>query len=93
MTAIVHADGLRARAVLVMAVFTESPARAAHDIDRKLYFQLSGWSAFYKHTAGSGTVRCSNGQSMHVHIRDEGCTAWLDGSPHLPAPSFPRKRE
>lgn len=48
------------------------PARAAHDIQCKLRFQLSGWSAFYKRAEGSGTVSCDNGQSMHVHIRAEG---------------------
>jgi hypothetical protein len=46
------------------------PAHA--DIDCHMRFSLSGWSAFYKTATGSGTVSCSNGQSMHVHIRAEG---------------------
>jgi len=49
-----------------------APARAAPDINCKLHFQLSGWSAFYKRAEGSGTVTCDNGQSMPVHIRAEG---------------------
>lgn len=49
-----------------------APAQAAHDIHCKLRFQLSGWSAFYKHAEGSGTVSCDNGQSLRVHIRAEG---------------------
>ena len=35
-------------------------------------FQLSGWSVFYKTASGSGTVRCSNGQSLQVKLRAEG---------------------
>lgn len=47
------------------------PARAA-DISCKMNFQLSGWSLFYKTASGSGTVRCSNGQVMHVRLRAKG---------------------
>ena len=35
-------------------------------------FQLTGWSLFYKTAQGSGTVSCSNGQSMHVKLRARG---------------------
>jgi hypothetical protein len=49
-----------------------APAQAAGDIDCRMQFQLSGWSAFYKRAEGSGTIRCYNGQTMHVHIRAEG---------------------
>lgn len=49
-----------------------APARAAHEIQCKMQFQLTGWSAFYKRAEGSGTVTCDNGQSMPVHIRAEG---------------------
>jgi hypothetical protein len=35
-------------------------------------FQMSGWSAFYKTANGTGTVHCSNGQSMHVKLRARG---------------------
>jgi hypothetical protein len=58
--------------VLVIAwAVLPSPARA-DDISCKLRFQLSGWSAFYQTASGSGTVSCSNGQSMHVRIRVKG---------------------
>jgi hypothetical protein len=44
----------------------------AGDISCKMSFQLSGWSVFYKTASGSGTVRCSNGQSLHVKLRAKG---------------------
>ena len=48
-----------------------TPARAG-DVSCKMSFQLSGWSVFYKTASGSGTVRCSNGQSLHVTLRAKG---------------------
>ena len=48
-----------------------TPAQAG-DISCKMSFQLSGWSVFYKTASGIGTVRCSNGQSMHVKLRAKG---------------------
>ena len=48
-----------------------TPARAA-DISCKMSFNLSGWSVFYKTAKGSGTVHCSNGQSLHVTLRAKG---------------------
>ncbi|WP_425601594.1 hypothetical protein [Dyella silvae] len=47
------------------------PAHAG-DIECKMNFRLSGWSVFYQTAEGSGTVHCSNGQSMGVHIRVKG---------------------
>lgn len=47
------------------------PARAG-DVSCKMSFQLSGWSVFYKTASGSGTVRCSNGQSLSVKLRAKG---------------------
>ena len=60
--------------LVAMAVTGLVPAMAAHaaDISCKMHFQLSGWSVFYKTASGSGTVRCSNGQSMHVTLRAKG---------------------
>jgi len=40
--------------------------------DCKLKFSISGWSAFYKRSDGSGTITCTNGQSMHVRLRARG---------------------
>ena len=48
-----------------------STARAG-DISCKMTFQLSGWSVFYKTARGTGTVRCSNGQSLQVKLRAKG---------------------
>ncbi|MHB1057949.1 MAG: hypothetical protein ACYC0F_08715 [Rhodanobacter sp.] len=48
-----------------------TPARAG-DISCKMNFQLSGWSVFYKTASGSGTVHCSNGQSLRVKLRAKG---------------------
>ncbi len=44
----------------------------AGDVDCKLKFTMSGWSAFYKRADGSGTVTCSNGQSMAVKLQARG---------------------
>jgi hypothetical protein len=35
-------------------------------------FSLKGWSAFYKTAKGTGTIKCSNGQSLSVEIKSEG---------------------
>jgi hypothetical protein len=51
---------------------TSTPVQAASDVDCRMQFQLTGWSAFYKRAEGTGTIRCYNGQTMHVHIRAEG---------------------
>ncbi len=47
-------------------------AHAAGPIDCELRFSMSGWSAFYKHSTGTGTVTCDNGQSMKVNISAKG---------------------
>lgn len=49
-----------------------TPAAAAGRIDCELRFSMAGWSAFYKHATGSGTVTCDNGQSMKVNISAKG---------------------
>lgn len=56
---------------LMLAVLS-APAFAAGPIDCELRFSMSGWSAFYKHATGSGTVTCDNGQSMKVNISAKG---------------------
>ena len=57
-----------ASALMVLAV---SSAQAA-PIDCELHFSMSGWSVFYKHSTGSGTVTCNNGRSMKVRISAKG---------------------
>lgn len=44
----------------------------ARDLSCKMSFNLSGWSVFYKTASGTGTVRCGNGQVMHVRLRAKG---------------------
>ncbi|MGN2241915.1 hypothetical protein ACFWZU_00245 [Frateuria sp. GZRR33] len=48
-----------------------APAHAG-EISCKMTFSLSGWSVFYKTAKGSGTVHCSNGQTMHVKLSAKG---------------------
>ena len=43
-------------------------ARADAELDCKLHYQLTGWSLVYKHTTGTGTVTCANGDSMAVKV-------------------------
>jgi hypothetical protein len=57
--------------VLALAGMLAMPARAG-DIECKMSFRLSGWSVFYQTAEGSGTVHCSNGQTMGVRIRVKG---------------------
>lgn len=47
-------------------------ARAAHEISCRMSFAMSGWSAFYKSSSGSGSIACSNGQRMHVSLSNKG---------------------
>jgi hypothetical protein len=47
-------------------------AQAAGGVKCTLNFTMSGWSAFYKAANGSGTVKCSNGQSAKVKLRARG---------------------
>lgn len=48
-----------------------SPAAHAES-DCEMSFTLKGWSAFYKTANGSGTIRCTNGQTARVKIRAKG---------------------
>lgn len=50
---------------------TQTPAAAAN-VTCKLSFTMKGWSAFYKTASGSGTVQCSNGQTMSVKMDAKG---------------------
>ena len=46
-----------------------TPARAAGaDLECKLSYNLSGWSLIYKHTTGTGVVKCNYGKSMPVRV-------------------------
>jgi hypothetical protein len=47
-------------------------ANAAPSVKCELKFQITGWSVFYKSSDGTGTIRCSNGQSMNVKLKARG---------------------
>ena len=57
---------------LLMAALPSAPAQAQAELSCRLDFSMSGWSIFYKTASGTGTVRCSNGQSMAVRIETRG---------------------
>lgn len=50
------------------AGLSAAPAQAAADLDCKLDYNLTGWSLIYKHTTGTGMVRCDNGSVMPVKV-------------------------
>ena len=58
-------------AASLAAVFAIAPAHAA-EVDCRLSFSMSGWSVFYKTSAGEGTVTCDNGQRLAVRISAKG---------------------
>lgn len=57
--------------VLIAAASLAGPAQAG-SIDCDLKFTISGWAAFYKRSSGTGTITCSNGQSMRVRLEARG---------------------
>jgi len=59
--------------VLAAAMALPRTSQAADaNLDCKLKFSLTGWSAIYKHAEGHGTVTCENGQAMNVKIEAKG---------------------
>ncbi|HEX5961853.1 MAG TPA: hypothetical protein VFY97_11485 [Rhodanobacteraceae bacterium] len=64
--------------VLAAALLAGAPllyagnAQASGEISCKMHFEMHGWSVFYKRADGTGTVTCSNGQSMSVNLRSRG---------------------
>lgn len=63
------------RRILVSALLAAAaiaPNAHAGSLDCRLKFDISGWSAFYKRSDGTGTITCSNGQSMRVSLRARG---------------------
>jgi hypothetical protein len=47
-------------------------ANAGSGVKCHLTFRMSGWSVFYKSSNGTGTIKCSNGQSMNVKLKARG---------------------
>ena len=58
--------------VLLSAAGTTVADAAGANVTCKLSFTMSGWSAFYKTASGSGTIKCSNGQSRTVKLSAKG---------------------
>lgn len=64
-----------ALAVLLAAAplgYAGTAAAAPGEITCRMTFEMHGWSVFYKTASGSGSVACSNGQRMRVHLRSKG---------------------
>jgi hypothetical protein len=59
-------------AAIALAVVATSASAQTADLGCKLHFNLTGWSAIYKHAEGSGTVTCANGKSIPVNIDAKG---------------------
>jgi hypothetical protein len=59
-------------ALALLGCLTCGGTAQAAAVDCKLKFTMSGWSAFYKRADGTGTVTCSNGQSMAVKLSARG---------------------
>jgi hypothetical protein len=49
-----------------------APVAQAGNLTCKMNFEMSGWSAFYKTASGTGSIRCSNGQTMSVKVSAKG---------------------
>lgn len=56
-------------ALLLSALPTHA---AAADVRCEMRFNMSGWSAFYKRSSGSGTITCNNGQTLRVSLEARG---------------------
>jgi hypothetical protein len=56
------------------ALFTHIPVAMSAEAQVKceMNFSMKGWSAFYKTASGTGTVKCSNGQTAEVKLRAKG---------------------
>ena len=61
---------------LALALLSAAGSTAAYAAVAKvschLTFTMKGWSAFYKTASGSGTIKCSNGQSKTVKLTAKG---------------------
>ena len=68
---LLHTSAVASALVLALAISAPT-ARADAELDCRLDFNLTTWSAIYKHAEGSGTVTCENGQSMPVLIKARG---------------------
>ena len=59
-------------ALALAATLPRVSSAAEANLDCKLKFSLTGWSAIYKHAEGHGVVTCENGKAMDVKIEAKG---------------------
>ena len=64
--------GSRIFALVLLSAAVTSAQAANANVSCKLSFTMKGWSAFYKTASGSGTIKCSNGQSRAVKMSAKG---------------------
>lgn len=64
--------GAAAFAIALALGVTPQAEAAQASLDCTMKFNLTGWSAIYKHAEGSGTVTCADGKSMRVKISAKG---------------------
>lgn len=58
---------------LTAAALTGSSAFAASaNVSCSMTFTMKGWSAIYKTSSGTGTIKCSNGQTAAVKLSAKG---------------------
>jgi hypothetical protein len=60
--------------LLAVSIVTTSPVASAQEasVDCEMSFTMKGWSAFYKTASGTGTIKCSNGQTATVKLSAKG---------------------
>ena len=61
-------------ALAAPALLAVSSVAAAADASLKctMTYTLKGWSALYQTASGSGTIHCSNGETLHVKLSAKG---------------------
>ena len=60
--------------LLAASLASTSPVASAQEasVDCEMSFTMKGWSAFYKTASGTGTIKCSNGQTATVKLSAKG---------------------
>lgn len=59
-------------ALIALSMTLPLSAFAAAEVTCKMSFEMSGWSVFYKTASGTGTIKCTNGQSAAVKLEAKG---------------------
>ena len=59
-------------ALVTLLVALNATIASAAAVDCRLRFDLTSWSIIYKRSTGTGTITCTNGQSMKVKLTANG---------------------